>query len=87
MIVRRALKAGIITSSAVTRSARPGSPSICSMAGCSNTPSRWRRMRARARPSSTIAATTRSRSIRSSGLFSRDLVVSDDVQCVKDNRR
>ena len=70
MIVRRALAAGIATNSAVTRSARRGSPSICSTADCSNTRSRWRRTRARAPPSSTIAATTRSLSIRSSGLFS-----------------
>ena len=68
MIVRRA-RAGRDhhRSSAVTPSGRPASPSICSTAGCSNTRSRWRRTKARARPSSTIAATTRSRSIRSNG--------------------
>ena len=37
----------------------------------SSTPSRWRRMKARARPSFTIGATTRSRSIKSSGLSCR----------------
>lgn len=38
-----------------------------STAASSNTPSRWRRMKAPVRPSSTTAATTKSRSIRSSG--------------------
>jgi Phage integrase family len=66
MIVRRSLRAGIITRLGATHSGRPGSPSICSTAACSNTPSRWRRMRAPARPSSTTVATTWSRSIRSS---------------------
>ena len=65
----RARRPGSSPSSAVTRSGRPGSPSICSTAGCSNTRSRWRRTRARAPPSSTIGATIRSRSIRSSGSF------------------
>ena len=37
--------------------------------GAGDARSRWRRTRAHAPPSSTIAATTRSRSIRSSGLF------------------
>jgi integrase/recombinase XerD len=48
MIVRRALTAGISRASGATRSGRPGSPSICSTAACSNTPSKWRRVRARA---------------------------------------
>ena len=60
----RACRPGSSRSSAVTRSARPASPSTCSTAACSNTRSRWRRMRARARPSSTTAATIRSRSIK-----------------------
>jgi integrase/recombinase XerD len=59
MIVRRALKAGIITRLGATPSVRPGSPSICSTAACSNTPSRWRRTKAPARRSSTTAAMTR----------------------------
>ena len=37
----------------------------------------WRRMRARARPSSTIAAAARSLSTRSSGLFYRDGVFEE----------
>jgi site-specific recombinase XerD len=69
MIVRRPPRPAFSPGSAVTASGRPASPSICSTAVCSNTRSRWRRTRARARPSSMIAATTRSRSIRSSGLF------------------
>src|ERR1700730_13978160 len=55
--------------SAATASGRPASPSISSTAGSSSTLSRWRRTRARARPSFTTAATTRSRSTRSSASF------------------
>ena len=76
MIVRRALKPASSPGSAATPSGRPGSRSICSTAACSNTPNRWRRTKAHARPSSTTAATTRSRSIRSSGLFSKPSAIN-----------
>jgi hypothetical protein len=69
MIVRRAKNAGLSPGSAAIASERPASRSICSTAASSSTLSRWRRTRAHARPSSTTAATTRSRSTRSSALF------------------
>ena len=59
MIVRRALAAGIATKLGCHTFRATGIPSICSTAVCSNTRSRWRRTRAHAPPSSTIAATTK----------------------------
>jgi integrase/recombinase XerD len=68
MIVRRAVRPALSRALAVTRFGRPGSPSIYSTAGCSNTCSKRRRTRARAQPSFTTGATTWSLSIRWSGL-------------------
>ena len=59
MIVRRACRLGSSRGSAVTRFGQLVSPSICSMADCLNTPSRWQRTKARARQNSTTAATTK----------------------------
>ena len=69
MIVRRALAAGIITKLGCHTFRATGITVYLLNGGCSNTRSRWRRTRARAPPSSTTGATTRSLSTKSSGLF------------------